>query len=236
MIDKGKSEKDYPVVTDKIMLYEDTMERHKYKDPNMKSLMDSYTYNVPGSISHLRSFPRQETVKFNKPHSRSATKDQMMKGRLKGSQMEAPNKFHMQYTYDAPSSGEQHEGTTTISLDQFPHMTKKVLRMFQRKPKESEQNRNHGNKEGQIETKDTTTENDDTLRDSTQPDYTRDLTTDPDEDPTTPMDEAPVEVATNNHDKEDIKSDKPASQECDEDGSTPPIQHHGSGTDGRDLY
>ena len=103
MIDKGKSEKDYPVVTDKIMLYEDTMERHKYKDPNMKSLMDSYTYNVPGSISHLRSFPRKETIKFNKPHSRSATKDQMLKGRLKGSQMEVPNMFHMQNQYDAPT-------------------------------------------------------------------------------------------------------------------------------------
>ena len=110
----------------------------------------------------------------------------MLKGRLKGSQMEVPNMFHMQNTYDAPSSGEHHEGTTTISLDQFPHVTKKVLRMFQRKPKESEQNRNHGNKEGQMETKDTTTENDDTLRDSTKPDHTRDLTTDPDKDPTTP--------------------------------------------------
>ena len=31
----------------------------------MKSLMDNYTYNVPGSISHLGSFPRQETVKFD---------------------------------------------------------------------------------------------------------------------------------------------------------------------------
>ena len=39
----------------------------------------------------------------------------------------------------------------------------------------------------------------------------KDLTTDPDEDPTTPMDKAPVEVATNNHDDEDTKSDKPAS-------------------------
>ena len=68
------------VITDNIMLYEDTMERHKYKDPNMKSLMDNYTYNVPGSISHLRSF-----LKFDKPHNRSATKDQMLKGRLKGS-------------------------------------------------------------------------------------------------------------------------------------------------------
>ena len=35
--------------------------------------------------------------------SRSATKDQMMKGRLKGSQMEAHTKFHMQNTYDAPA-------------------------------------------------------------------------------------------------------------------------------------
>ena len=42
--------------------------------------------------------------------------------------------------------------------------------------------------EGQLETKDTTTENDDTLRDSKQPDHKKDLTTDPDEDPTAPMD------------------------------------------------
>ena len=80
MMDKDKSEEADAVVTDKIMLYEDTMKRHKYKDPNMKSLMDNYTYNVPGSISHLRSF-----LKFDKPHNRSATKDQMLKGRLKGS-------------------------------------------------------------------------------------------------------------------------------------------------------
>jgi hypothetical protein len=103
MMDKDKSDEYDAVVTDKIMLYEDTMERYKYKDPNMKSSMDNYTYNVPGSVSHLRSFPRHETVKFDKPHSRSATKDQMLKGRLKGSQMEVPNMFHMQNQYDAPT-------------------------------------------------------------------------------------------------------------------------------------
>ena len=65
MMEEDKSDEDDAVVADKIMLYVDTMERHKYKDPNMKSLMDNYTYNVPGSISHLGSFPRQETVKFD---------------------------------------------------------------------------------------------------------------------------------------------------------------------------
>ena len=63
------------------------------------------------------------------------------------------------------------------------------------KPKEGEQNRNQGSQEGQMETKDTTTENDDTLRDSTQPDHTIDLTTDPDKDPTTPIKHEEVEAA-----------------------------------------
>ena len=43
--------------------------------------------------------------------------------------------------------------------------------------------------------------NDDTLRDSTKPDHTRDLTTYPDKDLTIPMDEAPVEPAKINHDE-----------------------------------
>ena len=60
---------------------------------------------------------------------------------------------------------------------------------------------------------------DDTLGDKTQPDHTRDLTADPAEDQTTPMDKAPVEVATitrgeegteENAEWKDTKSDKPA--------------------------
>ena len=85
------------VITDNITLYEDTMERHKYKD-------------------------------------------QMMKGRLKGSQMEAHNKFHMQNTYDAPSSGEHHEGTTSISLDQSPHVAKKILKQVTEESIDEEEN------------------------------------------------------------------------------------------------
>ena len=60
----------------------------------------------------------------------------MMKGRLKGSQMEAHNKFHMQNTYDAPSSDEHHEGTPSIGLDHSPNVAKKVLRMFKYKRKD----------------------------------------------------------------------------------------------------
>ena len=71
-----------------------------------------------------------------------------------------------------------------------------------------------------METKDTAIENNDTLSDSTQSDHTKELTTDPDEDPTTPMDEVLGKVATVNQDEEetkdlaewkDTKSDKPAS-------------------------
>ena len=61
MTDTSLREPATTVITDKIMLYENTMERHKYKDHNMKSLMDRYTYKVPGSISLLRSFPRHST-------------------------------------------------------------------------------------------------------------------------------------------------------------------------------
>ena len=40
MTDTSLSVPSTTVITDKMMLYKDTMERRKYKDPNMKTSMD----------------------------------------------------------------------------------------------------------------------------------------------------------------------------------------------------
>ena len=63
------------------------------KSPHMRFSMGKYTYNVTGSISRLKSLLRRETVKFDKSHSRTTSKNHMRRGRLKTFKMRTPSRI-----------------------------------------------------------------------------------------------------------------------------------------------
>ena len=179
----------------------------------MKTLLCEKFPNLSNPI--LRSM--QQSLLLNLPRQKKAlteTDQTLMRNHIlirltkpSGNQPDNPKT-----TSHQPSTCPQQQERSPISNILAPET--------QHKPKENELNRKNRSQEEQIETKDDATEdnakeeylntlgmgwganvltdsvvNDDTLKDSTQPDHTRDLKTDPAEDPTTPMDEAPVEVA-----------------------------------------
>ena len=72
--------------------------------------------------------------------------------------------------------------------------------------------------------------NDDTLRDSTQPDHTRDLTTDPDKDPTTPIKDEEVEAAKTTEKEIDEPTDELANESLTDYENAPDNQTDGKAT------
>jgi hypothetical protein len=94
-----------------------------------KVYMKKTTYDVPGSISHIRSLTRHKPViKSGNSHKTSTPQDQLKVVEYKGSNME-----HLTITYDVPSSVRHPKNAHSVSLNLVlsPNMAKKALKVPQ---------------------------------------------------------------------------------------------------------